>query len=129
MPASLAAVFAIIFSQSAAAGISATVTVDYTATRPMDIYECTVRPIATANVSGAVTMSRQALGSGSFNNFTNGMTATTSGTVARTTTITTAEATISPTDVIRYSMVDGGGSGGANARAYLRVICTAITGQ
>lgn len=127
MAASIRAVLCVEFVQSAAAIAGATVNTDLTATRPFAIYETTVLPLA-ASAGSTAQISRQALGAGAFNTVTNAMAAAVAGTLARTTTVTVAERTVSVTDVLRMVTVDGG-PGGANAVGYVRILPNAIAGN
>ena len=134
MAAAIRTTFVAAFAQSAAAGIGATFVVDLTLARPVDLIDCRVLPVATAGVSGAVRIQRQALGSGAFSDAITAagggaITATTSGTLARAGAIVVAQRSCVATDVLRYQMVDGGGAGGANAIAYVTLLATPITGQ
>lgn len=126
MAASIRAFLMVEYSM-AAAGVGATVNTDLTSARPFDIVDAHCVPQATAGVSGTCAFQRQALGAGNFNAITNTMTATTASTVARTTTVTEAERTVSTTDVVRMAVVDGGGGGGARVRGYLHILPNVIS--
>lgn len=115
-------------SPAAALTTGQTLTSDYVATCPMRIIDAKAIASATANVSGTAQGSRQALGTGGFNTYTAALTMTTSGNISRASAITTAERTVAPTDVLRATFVDGGGTGGANGNLYSEVVYLPVTG-
>lgn len=102
---------------------------DVTMTRPYSIYDAKV--LCTASQSGGTAVlqvSRQALGSGSFNTITNTMACATAGALARTTTVTVAERTLASTDVLRCTISGETGGSTANGRVFIEVIPLAIAG-
>lgn len=109
-----------------AAGAGATVTTDYTALRPFVVTDFTALALATVANSTAQ-LSRQALGTGSFNTVSNTVAVATISLLGRTTTLTVAQYVVAVTDVLRVSVVDGG-AGGALARTFSYLLPTAISG-
>ena len=104
---------------------------DNTMVRAFTIFDvslvCTV-----TDGGGAATMQlfRQAGGAGAFTSFTNAMACTTSGAVARTTTLVQAQRVFAVGDVLRITLAggtDAAGAGAENGVAYARFIPAAIS--
>jgi len=107
--------------------VGATVNIDLTLARPVDLYEATVLALLTQAASTAQ-VSRQALGAGGFSTVSNAMAMDTANSLIRTTTITVAQRSCVATDVLRTVFIAGGG-GSASGIAYVSFIATPITGQ
>ena len=89
--------------------------------RNLEIADASV--LCTATDSGGTATAqlfRQALGSGAYNALTNTMACTTINLLARTTTLTVAEATLANTDVLRTTIASAGG-GTANGKVFVDV--------
>lgn len=102
---------------------------DNVVTRPFSVID--VHNICTATDSGGnatLTVTRQALGAGGFNALSSAMNCFTLNALTRTTVVTVAERTLSPTDVLRSTIASAGG-GTANGRVFIHVLANAITGQ
>mgnify|MGYP001598553586 CR=1 FL=1 len=126
MPAAIRSPFVIAFT-SGTVTVGATVNVDLTLARPLDLYEATALALLTQAASTAQ-ISRQALGAGAFSTVTNAMAMDTANSLIRTTTIVVAQRSCVATDVLRGVFVAGGG-GSASGVAYVSFIGTPITGQ
>lgn len=113
---------------AAALTASASETQDYTVTRACYVMAAQVLATATAGVSGTARLSRQALGTGSFNVITAALAMTTAATITVGTSLVIAEYVCAATDILRVTFVDGGGAGGANGRMTTTLVSLPITG-
>ena len=111
---------------AAALGAGVTENQDYTVTRACFVSSASV--LATATVANsAARLSRQALGSGSFNVITASLAMAAAATLTRADSLVVAQYVCAATDVLRVAFTDGG-AGGANGRFITELVNLPISG-